>query len=355
MNSKALCMRVVLASALSLTGGLAGAQSRNEQSAQDAAYACPLPKTAEATLQKMGELYPQKHDKNKLGCAADLMHAVATAAPDDLGLALQALLVTSEYIDHVNTLWDYDIYGVRVPEWTLRLSHAIAQGKAHDAQLARLAPDEPSVLAARSLFDVSAAYKMGEASAQLGAARLAIKRLEAATAKEPGVLDGNGLYLLGRLYYELPEYSGGDVDKGLQALARAHELVPANPSFARYYAQALDLERRARGGACGARRRCWRSSRRRPTGNSRPTSCAMRAISLPACRRRNWSSNSTARATRCCRRIRSCCTRGVLRGESARGRRSHHRQALTEAGPTAMHSCTRQDHEIDAHSRWRWG
>jgi tetratricopeptide (TPR) repeat protein len=244
MNSKALCMRVVLASALMATAGLAGAQSRNEQSAQDAAYACPLPQTAAATLQKMGELYPQKHDKNKLGCAADLMHAAATAAPDDVGMGMQALLVAAEYIDHVNTLWDYDIYGVRVPEWTLRLSHAIAQGRVHDAQLARLAPDEPSVLAARSLFDVSAAYKMGDASAQLGAARLAIQRLEAATAKEPGVLDGNGLYLLGRLLYELPEYSGGDVDKGLQVLDRAHELAPANPSFARYYAQALDLERR---------------------------------------------------------------------------------------------------------------
>ncbi len=235
---------LVLAALLPVFAGPAGAQSRNEQSAAEAVYACPVPADPVAALQAMGELYPQKHDRNKLGCAADLAHAVASAAPEDVELALQALLVTVEYIDHVNTLWDYDIYGVRVPEWAARLTRAIAQGREHDARLDQLAAKLPAVLAARALFEVSAAYRMGDAAAQLGAARAAIARLTTATTAEPGVIDGNGMHLLGRLYFELPEYSGGDVERGLQALAQAHELAPGNPTFARYYAQALDLERR---------------------------------------------------------------------------------------------------------------
>ena len=53
--------------------------------------------------QRIAELYPQKHDKNALGCAADLLHAAAAAQPTDASVSVQALLVTAEYIDHVNT------------------------------------------------------------------------------------------------------------------------------------------------------------------------------------------------------------------------------------------------------------
>jgi hypothetical protein len=103
--------------------------SRVEESAKDAKYECPVPPTAEALTARVGDLYPKKYDRNALGCAADLLAAAASAAPQDVALNVQALLVRSEYIDHVNTLWDYDIYGVRQPEWAARLEHAIPPGK----------------------------------------------------------------------------------------------------------------------------------------------------------------------------------------------------------------------------------
>lgn len=223
----------------------AHAQARNELSAKDAQYACPAPKETAALIARAGELYPAKYDKNKLGCAADLFYQAAVRAPEDIVLQLQALGTTVEYLDHVNTLWDFDIYGIRQPEWSARISHAMSQGDALALHLREIAPQEPAVLAATSLYEVVANFKAGDARAQLGAARDAIRDLEVATTKEPGVLDGAGLFLLARLYYDLPEFSGGDVDKALALLPRALEIAPGNPSVVRYYAYVLDQERRS--------------------------------------------------------------------------------------------------------------
>lgn len=219
-------------------------QARNEFSAKDAVYPCPVPKQLKAIVARAAELYPAKYDRNKLGCSADLFYEAATLAPEDIVLQLQALGTTIEYLDQVNTLWDFDIYGIRQPEWSARIAHAAAQGEALASYLRQVAPDEPAVLAATSLFGVVVNFKAGDAKAQLTAARSAIRDLERATAKEPGVLDGAGLFLLGRLYYDLPEFSGGDVDKALAILPRALELAPGNPSIVRYFAYVLDQEGR---------------------------------------------------------------------------------------------------------------
>ena len=214
----------------------AHAQSRLAESAQDAHYDCPVPESADALAARVAELYPKKHDRNSLGCAADLLTAAAMVTPDDSGLAVQALLVRSEYIDHVNTLWDYDIYGVRQPEWAARLEHAIAPGKVLAERIAQAAPDDPTALCARAYFGLVWPFKSADATTALTASRDAIPLLERAVAKEPAALDGNCQLMLGKLYYELPEFAGGDVAKAGTVLAKAHELAPGNASVTRYLA-----------------------------------------------------------------------------------------------------------------------
>ena len=85
--------------------GFAGAQGRAENSARDASYPCAKPAGgAAAMVRQASKLYPAKYDRNSFGCAADLFYAAAQAEPGDVALNVQALLVTAEYIDSINTL-----------------------------------------------------------------------------------------------------------------------------------------------------------------------------------------------------------------------------------------------------------
>ena len=252
MHRRSIGLHHGLQIALAVTGLAAAqsghAQSRVEESAKDAKYECPVPATAEALTARVEELYPKKYDRNALGCAADLLAAAANAEPQDVALSVQALLVRSEYIDHVNTLWDYDIYGVRQPEWAARLEHAIPPGKEIAGRVATAAPDDATALCARAYFNLVWPFKSADARTALTASRDSIPLLEKAVAAEPGALDGNCLLMLGRLYYELPEFAGGDVAKASTVLARAHELAPKNVSVTRY----LAYTRLQEGDAAGA-------------------------------------------------------------------------------------------------------
>jgi len=215
--------------------GSAGAQGRVEDSAKDAVYPCPKP-AGEAMLQEAAKLYPAKYDKNKFGCAADLFFEAAQAAPADVALNVQALLVTTEYIDSVNTLWDFDLYGIRQPEWTARLEHAVAHGRALAERVAAAAAHDPSALAARALFQLSAGAKTADAKTQIAGSREAMSLLKEATAADPALLGGSALLALARLYYELPEFLGGDVAEAQKLLEQGLKVAPKNPSLVRYAA-----------------------------------------------------------------------------------------------------------------------
>lgn len=209
-------------------------QSRVEDSAADAVYDCPQP-TPEQFEARVTALSAASWDKNSLGCAADLLSAAAEGAPTDVALQVQALLANVSYLSHVNLLWDFDLYGVRVPEWSARLQHAIDHAKAIDQRLVA-ASDDPDVMSARALYKLTWPVKMADTKTVMTETRAAQALLEKATAKDPGALGGNSLWILGRVYFDLPEFAGGDGVKALKLLERAHAQTPKNISLLRYSA-----------------------------------------------------------------------------------------------------------------------
>ncbi|HEY6644142.1 hypothetical protein [Povalibacter sp.] len=210
-------------------------QSRVEESAADAVYEC-APPAAEQFEARVTELSAAVWDKNSLGCAADLMSAAAEGAPAETVLQLQALLANVAYLSHVNLLWDFDLYGIRVPEWSARLQRAIDHAKAIDQRLAADSSGNPDVLSARALYKLTWPVKVADTKTVMTETRAAKALLETATAKDPAALGGNALWILARVYFDLPEFAGGDGVKALKLLEQAHAQTPKNISLLRYCA-----------------------------------------------------------------------------------------------------------------------
>lgn len=228
-------VHAVLLSLLVAISSPAAGQSRVDDSAGDAVYACPEP-APEQFEARVTELSSATWDKNSLGCAADLMSAAAEGAPTDTMLQLQVLLANVAYISHVNLLWDFDLYGIRVPEWSTRLQHAITNAKAVDERLTTAAADNPDVMAARALYKLTWPVKVADTKTVMTETRAAQALLETATTKDPAALGGNALWVLARVYFDLPEFAGGDGVKALKLLEQAHAQTPQNIVLLRYSA-----------------------------------------------------------------------------------------------------------------------
>ncbi len=231
---------------LSLLAGAAAmpaaGQSRVEDSAADAVYDCPQPPPQQFEA-RVTELSAATWDKNSLGCAADLLSAAAEGAPADIGLQVQALLANIAYLSHVNLLWDFDLYGVRVPEWSARLQRSIDQARTIEQRLESAALDDPDVMSARALYKLTWPVKMADTKTVMAETRAAQALLERATAQDPSALAGNSLWILGRVLFDLPEFAGGDGVKAVTLLERAHAQTPKNISLLRYSAYVYAQDR----------------------------------------------------------------------------------------------------------------
>lgn len=227
---------------LGSSAALAAGPSRVEDSAADAVYDCPMP-APEQFEARVTELSAAVWDKNSLGCAADLMSAAAEGAPTDIGLQVQALLANTGYISHVNLLWDFDLYGIRVPEWAARIQHGIEHGNAIDQRLAAVPGEDPDVISARALYKLTWPSKVTDAKTVITQTREAQALLEKAVARNPMALGGNAIWILGRVYYDLPEFAGGDGVKAVQLLEQAHAQTPKNIPMLRYSAYVYAQDR----------------------------------------------------------------------------------------------------------------
>ena len=243
MNCAALsriCATVAYLLLLSPVGAFA--QARLENSAKDATYPCPTP-SPDAVAETATKLGMAQWDKNKLGCSADLWFALAQNASAKPMLQVQALLAATAYIDQVNKLASFDLYSVHQGEWEARIQHAANNGKIVEQRLGALPIDNANVLAARALYRLTWPIKIADAKTQMAESSAAFELLAKAVALDPKALDGNALWLLGRLYYDLPEFAGGDPAKGMALLEDAYRNTPQNVSLLRYSAYVFVQER----------------------------------------------------------------------------------------------------------------
>lgn len=202
-------------------------------SEKDAAYSCPKGPTTPALA---SELEAADWDKNKLACAADAWFALSNASPQDRDTALHAMLATTAYINHVNAFWNRDVFGIRGPEWLLRVGRASEHGKILESRLASLPGQDANILAARGLYRLAWSARLADTKTHYAESRAVMQLLNQAVSLDSKVLNGNALWELGRLYYELPEFSGGDTAKGRQLLDKAYRQSPKNPAILRYAA-----------------------------------------------------------------------------------------------------------------------
>jgi tetratricopeptide (TPR) repeat protein len=123
------------------------------------------------------------------------------------------------------------------------VKHATEQGTILEGRLAKQADGNADSDAARALFDLTWPAKITDTRTQLAESKSAIALLEKATAVNPGALDGDALWTLGRLYYDLPAFAGGDSAKGQQLLEEAYRRTPKSVSLLRYCAYVYVQER----------------------------------------------------------------------------------------------------------------
>ena len=221
---------------------------------------------------------------------------------------------------------------MRQPEWAARLAHAIPQGKALAERVAKLAPEDPTAECARAYFQIVWPFKSADAKTALMSSRDAIPLLEKATAKEPGALDGNCLLMLGRLYYEVPEFAGGDMDKAAATLNKATKSRRTTSPCWRYLAyvrlQANDAE--------GATQALAQMLKIEPT----PLDLQLMADELKNARdlahripAAELETQLTAKRDALLQGASRAAHARVVGREHARRRRPHHRQVVRLSGP----------------------
>jgi hypothetical protein len=214
----------------------ANGPGRDENSARYAVYDCKIPDDDAARRKAAADFSAAAFDRNKLGCSADLWNAIATDHPADRSVQVQALTAHTAYIDAINTLWDLDYYGIHAPEWETRIKHATGQADPIAARLSKLTPATPESEAAIAMYNLAWTFKYADTRTALAASKTALQQLADATGTAPQLFDGLALYDLAKLYYELPEFSGGDTSKGVAAITTAYQDGGTNPTIIRYYA-----------------------------------------------------------------------------------------------------------------------
>jgi tetratricopeptide (TPR) repeat protein len=121
-----------------------------------------------------------------------------------------------------------------------RWALGIKQGKAVSQRLFKAAQSAPSIEGLRIAFDlVSVSSSLVEPELAYKVAARSIKPLAELLAKNPKLLEGVGAMLMGRLYYQLPETAGGDLDQAVVHLRLAYETNKKSIVFQRWYAESL--------------------------------------------------------------------------------------------------------------------
>ena len=203
---------------------------------------CAQPKTPEAFEAAFTEATVQRHSLPALSCAAWMSFNAAGRAPNAMDMQILAMDAQINLLEQIQLQLDSQTYqgGDAYEDLKARWALGIRQGKVLSTRMAKAAAADPMVASLRIIFDlVSVSSSLVKAEVAYPVAAGAIGPLGALIDKNPKLLDGLGEVVLGRLFYQLPETAGGDLDKAVQHFARAHEINRKQIVFQRWYAEGL--------------------------------------------------------------------------------------------------------------------
>lgn len=203
---------------------------------------CAQPKTAQAFEAAFTEATVQRHSLPALSCAAWMSFVAAGRTPNATDMQILALDAQINLLEQLQLQLDSQTYqgGEAYEDIKARWALGIRQGKVLSARLAKAAAADATIAALRVIFDlVSVSSSLVKAEVAYPVAAATIGQLGALVDKNPKLLDGIGEVVLGRLYYQLPETAGGDLDKAVQHFAKAHEINRQQIVFQRWYAEGL--------------------------------------------------------------------------------------------------------------------
>lgn len=216
-------------------------QEANPKAAEDAKYICKAFKRGSEAWAEVKVLHAQLHDKNALACAADYAYALALDQRDDIQVMIDAVDVQSTYLDHVMLLMSEDLGGQQKREWEIRLESAIKQTEELLAIMRKQWSDHPEVRAIDAV--VTAIIKQNEDPVTTIIALTRSRHtLEEVVAEAPAALHGYAAGVLGRMYFDLPTFLGGDPVAAVKYLEIAHETSPKDLVISRWLVEALEAE-----------------------------------------------------------------------------------------------------------------
>lgn len=203
---------------------------------------CAQPSTAEAFDAAFTEATVQRHDIKQLTCAATMSAANAARMAADVDMQMLALDAQMNLLEALQLQLETQTYqaGEMFKDIQARWALGIKQGKAVSARLIKAGQSVPSIEGMRLAFElVAVSSSLVDAEQAYKVAAGTIKPLAVLLEKNPKLLDGVGEMMMGRLYFQLPESAGGDLDKAVVHLQKAYEIGKKNIVFQRWYAEAL--------------------------------------------------------------------------------------------------------------------
>lgn len=230
-----------LAAAMAAGLGLAGAAAHAAQPPSITA-GCAQPRTAQAFEAAFTEATVQRHSLPALTCSAVMSFNAAGRAPTDVDQQILALDAQINLLDQIQLQLASQTYqgGEAFEDLKARWALGIRQGKALSARLAKPAQTQPLAAGLRIVFDlVSVSSSLVAPEAAFKVAASAIQPLTELLDKNPKLLDGIAQTVLARLYYQLPETAGGDLDKAVLHAQKAYEINRKHIMFQRWYAETL--------------------------------------------------------------------------------------------------------------------
>lgn len=204
--------------------------------------ACAKPGNPEAFELAFTEATVQRHSLEQLTCAAFMSANYAARVPKDVDIQMLALDSQINLLEALQLQLETQTYqgGDLFTDIKARWALGVSQGKAISPRLSAAARSTPSVAGIRIAFElVSVSSSLVSPEVAYKVAAQSIKPLGALLAQNPKLLDGVGEMMMGRLYYQLPETAGGDLEQAAVHLRLAHEINRKNIVFQRWNAESL--------------------------------------------------------------------------------------------------------------------